>query len=89
MGLYLCKAPSIRARSASRLSVAYLKAISSAASGAKRSDGTPLVLLPHDCRRVFASEHLNNNVPVHVIQALLGHATLDTVMVYAKLILAT
>jgi hypothetical protein len=28
---------------------------------------------------------LNNNVPVHVIQALLGHATLDTIMVYAKL----
>ena len=41
--------------------------------------------MPHDCRRVFASEHLNNNVPVHVIQALLGHATLDTIMVYAKL----
>ena len=34
---------------------------------------------------MFASEHLNNNTPVHVIQALLGHATLDTVMVYAKL----
>ncbi len=33
----------------------------------------------------FPSEHLNNNTPVHVIQALLGHATLDTVMVYAKL----
>jgi integrase len=61
-----------------------LKAIS-IASGVKRSDGTPLVVLPHDCRRVFASEHLNNNTPVHVIQALLGHATIDTVMVYAKL----
>ena len=34
---------------------------------------------------MFASEHLNNNVPVHVIQALLGHASLDTGMVYAKL----
>jgi hypothetical protein len=46
----------------------------------------PLTLsTPLSCRRVFASEHLNNNVPVHVIQALLGHATLDTVMVYAKL----
>jgi hypothetical protein len=54
-------------------------------SGVKRSDGTPLVVLPHDCRRVFASEHLNNNTPVHVIQALLGHATINTVMVYAKL----
>lgn len=57
----------------------------SVAAGARRADGRPLLLLPHDCRRVFASEHLNNNVPVHVIQALLGHATLDTIMVYAKL----
>jgi hypothetical protein len=60
-----------------------LRALSVA--GARRADGRPLILLPHDCRRVFASDHLNNNVPVHVIQALLGHATLDTVMVYAKL----
>jgi integrase len=52
---------------------------------ARRSDGSPLILLPHDCRRVFASEHLNNNVPVHVIQALLGHASPETVMIYAKL----
>ncbi len=43
------------------------------------------MLLPHDCRRVFASEHLNNNMPVHIIQALLGHASPDTVMIYAKL----
>jgi integrase len=57
----------------------------SAAAGARKSDGTPLRLHPHDCRRVFATEHLNNNTPVHVIQALLGHATIDTVMVYAKL----
>lgn len=38
----------------------------------KRADGSPLVVVPHDCRRVFASEHLNNDTPVHVIQALLG-----------------
>jgi integrase len=54
-------------------------------AGARRSDGSELVLRPHDCRRVFASEHLNNNTPIHVIQALLGHASPDTVMVYAKL----
>lgn len=54
-------------------------------AGARRSDGTVLELRPHDCRRVFASEHLNNNTPIHVIQALLGHATMDSVMVYAKL----
>ncbi len=34
---------------------------------------------------MFASEHLNAHTPVHVIQALLGHATIDTVMIYAKL----
>ncbi len=54
-------------------------------AGARRADGEPLVLHPHDCRRAFASEHLNNNTPIHVIQALLGHASIDTVMVYAKL----
>ncbi|WP_187289431.1 tyrosine-type recombinase/integrase [Xylanimonas cellulosilytica] len=54
-------------------------------SGARNADGTPLILSPHDCRRVFASEHLNAHTPVHVIQALLGHATIDTVMIYAKL----
>jgi integrase len=57
----------------------------SLAAGARCSDGSPLELRPHDCRRVFASEHLNNNTPVQVIQALLGHTTLDTVMIYAKL----
>jgi hypothetical protein len=57
----------------------------STAAQARRADGSPLVLEPHDCRRAFASEHLNNNTPVHVIAALLGHTTLDTGMVYAKL----
>jgi hypothetical protein len=57
----------------------------SIAAGARRADATPLRLRPHDCRRVFASEHLNNNTSVPVIQALLGHATPDTVMIYAKL----
>ena len=57
----------------------------SLAAGATHADGRPLRLQPHDCRRVFATEHLNSNTPVHVIAALLGHAGLDTVMIYAKL----
>lgn len=61
----------------------------SRAAGSTRSDGSELILRPHDCRRVFASEHLNNNTPIHVIQALLGHSSPDTVMVYAKLYPAT
>jgi integrase len=58
-------------------------------AGVRRSDGRALLLRPHDCRRMFASEHLNNSTPAHVIQALLGHATIDTVLVYAKLYPAT
>lgn len=54
-------------------------------AGATHADGHPIKLTPHDCRRLFASEHLNAHTPVHVIQALLGHATIDTVMIYAKL----
>jgi integrase len=54
-------------------------------AGATSADGSPLRLRRHDCRRLFASEHLNHNAPVHVIQALLGHASPDTVMLYAKL----
>jgi len=54
-------------------------------AGATRADGSPLVVRPHDCRRLFASEHLNHNTPLHIIQALLGHASPDTVMIYAKL----
>lgn len=57
----------------------------SEAAGTRRGDGSPLILHPHDCRRIFASEHLNHDTPPHVIQALLGHAALDTVMTYAKL----
>ena len=57
----------------------------SEAAGITGADGSPLILRPHDCRRMFASEQLNTNTPVHVIAALLGHTTLDTVMIYAKL----
>lgn len=57
----------------------------SIAAGATHADGTPMRLSPHDCRRAFAAEHLNNSTPVHVIAALLGHAGLDTVMIYSKL----
>jgi site-specific recombinase XerD len=54
-------------------------------AGARLHDGRALIVQPHDCRRVFASEHLNNGTPPHVLSALLGHERLDTVMIYAKL----
>jgi Phage integrase family len=60
-------------------------AVTGGAVRADQENGTALRLGPRDCRRVFATEHLNSNTPVHVIAALLGHASLDTVMIYAKL----
>jgi hypothetical protein len=77
--------PSPIAYSAVRLRLARVSRL----AGARRADGSPLLPRPHDCRGLFASELLNNNVPVHVIGALLGHASVDTVMVYAKLYPAT
>lgn len=66
-GPYLVRAP----RHPSALSVQGIRRrlwrVSEAAD-ARNSDGTPLHLQPHDCRRVFATEHLNNHTPVHVIQ---------------------
>jgi hypothetical protein len=49
------------------------------AAGARRTDGSELALRPHDCWRVFASEHLNNKPPIHLIRGaarprLAGHA---------------
>jgi integrase len=76
-----CRHPSPLAFAAIRTRLARLSQLAEL----RRADGSPLVVRPHDCRRAFASEHLNNNTPVHVIQALLGHASIDTVMVYAKL----
>lgn len=73
--------PEVIGRSTIRDSLAGL----SKRAGSKHYDGTPLLISPHDCRRVFASEHLNNGTPPHVVRALLGHERLDTVMIYAKL----
>jgi integrase len=76
-----CRHPSPVAFAAIRTRLARLSRLAEL----RRADGSERVVRPHDCRRAFASEHLNNNTPVHVIQALLGHASIDTVMVYAKL----
>jgi hypothetical protein len=40
----------------------------SSGTATQRADGTRLVLRHYDCRRMFASEHLNSNRPIHVIR---------------------
>ena len=48
----------------------------SVAAGARRADGRPLVLLPHDCRRFLLE--IDSTAVSH--PGALGHATLDTIM---------
>lgn len=66
-GWAACPSPAAGAGHPSQ--IAYGKILSrfkrlSRTAGARRSDGTELVLRPHDCRRVFASAHLNNATPI-------------------------
>lgn len=52
-------------------------------AGLVTATGQPLRFRPHDLRRIFATDAQNSGVPIHVIAALLGHASLETTMVYA------
>lgn len=45
-------------------------------------DGTPLVLTPHDFRRVFATEAVGLGLPIHVAAKVLGHANIETTRGY-------
>ena len=54
-----CRHPSPLAFAAIRTRLARLSRLAEA----RRADGSSLVVRPHDCRRAFASEHLNNNTP--------------------------
>lgn len=45
-------------------------------------DGSPIRFLPHDFRRLFATEVVNTGLPIHIAAAVLGHRTLDTTRGY-------
>jgi hypothetical protein len=57
----------------------------SRAAGAKRADGSELLLRPHDCRRMFASELFEQQPAGACDRGAARASRLDTVMVYAKL----
>ena len=40
--------------------------------------------IPHNLRHTFATTMIDNGAPVQYVQQLLGHARLDTTMVYVK-----
>lgn len=53
------------------------------AAGLRGPDGTLLEFTAHDFRRIFATEALAAGLPPHIIQKLMGHATLATTQAYA------
>ncbi|WP_245717901.1 site-specific integrase [Nocardia miyunensis] len=52
------------------------------ATGLTDADGQPLYFLPHDLRRIFATEAILNGMPPHIAQLLLGHKHIATTMGY-------
>ena len=51
-------------------------------AGLRDVDGTPLRFVPHDFRRIFATEAVNSGLPVHIAARLLGHLDLNTTQGY-------
>lgn len=41
-----------------------------------------LTFTPHDFRRIFATDLVNNGLPIHIRAALLGHTNLQTTRGY-------
>jgi site-specific recombinase XerC len=53
-----------------------------ARAGLREVDGRPLRLVPHDFRRLFATEAVNGGLPIHIAAKLLGHLDLNTTKGY-------
>jgi integrase len=70
------------------MSSGHMKAIISSAiapAGLTDSAGQPLKILPHDFRRVFATEALSGGLPVHIVAKLLGHENITTTQGYTAI----
>jgi hypothetical protein len=55
---------------------------SAMAAGLTATAGGPLAFTPHDMRRIFTTEALQNGLPPHICQLILGHKNLNTTMGY-------
>jgi hypothetical protein len=51
-------------------------------AGLKDVDGTPIRFVPHDFRRLFATDAVNTGLPIHIAAAVLGHRSIDTTRGY-------
>ena len=56
--------------------------VTATAAGLTASTGGPLTFTPHDMRRIFTTEALQNGLPPHICQLILGHKNLNTTMGY-------
>jgi site-specific recombinase XerC len=66
--------------SASRVAKLLRMACAAAAKNLPEFEG--LAFTPHDFRRIFATDLVNNGLPIHIGAALLGHANLQTTRGY-------
>jgi integrase len=53
-----------------------------AAAGLTAATGGPLTFTPHDMRRIFTTDALQNGLPPHICQLILGHKNLNTTTGY-------
>ena len=50
--------------------------------GARDVDGTPIVVTPHDFRRLFITDIVNAGFPIHLAAKLVGHKSIDVTSSY-------
>lgn len=62
--------------------IAKLLHMACAAVAKDRPEFEGLAFTPHDFRRIFATDLVNNGLPIHIGAALLGHANLQTTRGY-------
>jgi len=55
------------------------------AAGLVGNDGQPITFTAHDFRRVFATDAQAAGLPPHIVQKLLGHASITTTQGYAAI----
>ena len=55
------------------------------AAGLTSPDGTAIAFTAHDFRRIFATDALAAGLPPHIIQKLMGHASITTTQDYAAI----
>ncbi|MFB9524191.1 site-specific integrase [Streptomyces cremeus] len=55
------------------------------ASGLTDSAGDPLILQPHDFRRIFITDSVLNGLPPHIAQVIAGHDHVGTTMGHAAI----